>query len=395
MAPIYLDYNATTPLDPAVVEAMFPYLRENFGNPSSAHEYGKIAHEVVDKARAQVAELLGAHPDEIVFTGGGTEATNHALKGAIFAKPTDGRPWASDAHIITSAIEHPATLQTCDFLKRLGCRITILPVGRYGLVDPDDVKKAIDRKTTVVSIMHANNEVGTIEPIKEIAAIAREHGALMHTDAAQSLGKIPVDVNELGVDLLSVAGHKLYAPKGIGVLYVRRVVKLEPLIHGAGHESGRRAGTENVPYNVALGEACRIARESLPQASERLRALRDRLWNHLQTSLGDQIILNGHPERRLPNTLNVNFVGHSGADLLQEVPEIAASTGSACHEGHVTLSPVLEAMGVSPDIGRGAVRLSVGRFTTEDEIDRAAQALIRQAKQVPIGQRLKSWFSAK
>jgi cysteine desulfurase len=392
MTPIYLDYNATTPLDPAVVEAMLPYLREHFGNPSSTHEYGRTAHEAVEKARNQVAELLGAQPDEIVFTGGGTEATNHALKGAVFAKPTDCRPWACDAHVITSAVEHPATLQTCDFLKRLGCKITVLLVDRYGLVDPGDVRKAIDRKTALVSIMHANNEVGTIQLIKEIAAIAHEHGALMHTDAAQSLGKIPVDVSDLGVDLLSVAGHKLYAPKGAGALYIRRGIKLEPLIHGAGHESGRRAGTENVPYIVALGMACRIARESLPQASERLRVLRDRLWNHLQIGLGDQIILNGHPERRLPNTLNVNFVGHIGAELLQKAPEIAASTGSACHEGHVTLSPVLEAMGVSPDIGRGAVRLSVGRFTTEDEIDRAAQALIGQAKRVSVSQRLKSWL---
>jgi cysteine desulfurase len=394
MNPIYLDYNATTPVDPAVVEAMLPYLRDQFGNPSSTHAFGKIAHEAVDKARTEVAELVGARPDEIIFTSGGTEASNHALKGAVFAKPTELDPWAGSACIIISAIEHPATLQTCDFLKRLGCRITTLAVDSHGLVDPERVRKAIDKKTTLVSIMHANNEVGTLEPIKEIAAIAREHGALMHTDAAQSLGKIPVNVDDLGVDLLSVAGHKLYAPKGVGALYVRRGVKLEPLIHGAGHESGRRAGTENVPYIVALGEACRIARESLPQATERLRALRDRLWNHLQTGLGDRIILNGHPEKRLPNTLNVNFLNHSGAELLQQVPEIAASTGSACHEGHVTLSPVLEAMGVSPDVGRGAVRLSVGRFTTEDEIDRAAQTLIRQAKRIGFGQKLKSWFSA-
>src|SRR5438552_6654225 len=253
MNPIYLDYNATTPLDPAVVEAMLPYLREHFGNPSSSHAFGKTAHEAVDQARTQVAELLGAQPDEIVFTSGGTEASNHALKGAVFARPTDRRPWAWDAHIITCAIEHPATLQTCEFLKRLGCRITILGVDRDGLVDPDDVRKAIDKKTTLVSIMHANNEVGTIQPIKEIAAIAREHGVLMHTDAAQSLGKIPVNVDDLGVDLLSVAGHKLYAPKGVGALYVRRGVKLEPLIHGAGHESGRRAGKENVHYIVGLG----------------------------------------------------------------------------------------------------------------------------------------------
>jgi len=380
MPAIYLDYNATTPLDPAVVEGMLPYLREGFGNPSSTHSYGRTAHDAVEKARAQVAALLGAQPDEIVFTGGGSEASNQALKGVVFAKLRGffGR-WVKGAHIITSAVEHPATLQPCAFLERLGCKVTILPVDRYGLVDPDAVSKAIDRSTTLVSIMHANNEVGTLEPIREIGELARKHGVLMHTDAAQSLGKIPVDVNDLNVDLLSVAGHKLYAPKGVGVLYVRRGVKLEPLIHGAGHESGRRAGTENVPYIVALGMACEQARYSLPAAGMKMKQLRDRLWQLLHAALGEKIVLNGHPELRLPNTLNVNFVGQYGAELLEKTPEIAASTGSACHAGHVTLSPVLEAMGVPPQIGRGAVRLSVGRFTTEEEVDRAAQALIRNA----------------
>src|SRR5260370_12298224 len=367
MNPIYLDYNAPTPLDPAVVEAMLPCLREHFGNPSSSHAFGKAGEEGVEKARKQVAELIGAQPDEITFTSGGTEASNHALKGAVFAKlhGVFGR-WAKDAHIIISAVEHPATLQACDFLKRLGCRITVLPVDCYGLVDSDAVRNAIDRKTTLVSIMHANNEVGTIQLIKEIAAIAREHGVLMHTDAAQSLGKIPVNVDDLGIDLLSIAGHKLYAPKGAGALYIRRGVKLEPLIHRAGHESGPRAGTANVPYIVGFGTPCQIARQSLPQASERLRQLRDRLWDHLRTGLGERIVLNGHPERRLPNTLNVNLVGRIGAELLQHLPEIAASTGSACHEGYVPLSPGLKAMGVPPEIGRGAVRFRVGRFTTEN-----------------------------
>ncbi len=394
MPPIYLDYNATTPMDPEVIAAIVPCLRENFGNPSSAHAFGKLAHEAVARARAQVAELLGAQPDEIVFTSGGTEASNHAIKGAVFAPPPLPSPeagggkgwgfgrWAKDAHIITSAIEHPATLQPCDFLKRLGCRITILPVDGQGLVDPDAVRKAIDRKTTLVSIMHANNEVGTLQPIREIAAIAHDHGALMHTDAAQSVGKVPVNVNELGVDLLSVAGHKVYAPKGVGALYVRRGVKLEPFIHGAGHEGGRRAGTENVPYLVALGAACQVAQRSLLQSSERLRQLRDRLWDRLRAGLGDRVILNGHPEKRLPNTLNVNFVGHVGAELLEKVPEIAASTGSACHEGHITLSPVLKAMGVPPEIGRGAVRLSVGRFTTEEEVNRASEAITAKTRNV-------------
>lgn len=381
MAPIYLDYNATTPLDPAVVEAMLPYLRDHFGNPSSTHPYGKTAHDAVDHARAQVAALLGADSDEIIFTGGGTEASNHALKGAVFAKLQGffGR-WARGAHIVTSTVEHPATLQPCAFLERLGCKVSKVPVDRFGLVDPDAVRKELERGTTIVSVMHANNEVGTLQPIREIAKFAKERGVLVHTDAAQSLGKLPVDVNELGVDLLTVAGHKLYAPKGIGVLYVRKGVKLEPFIHGAGHEGGRRAGTENVPYIVGLGKACEIAGQSLPEATTKLKRLRDRLWDKLRAGLGEKIVLNGHPELRLPNTLNVNFIDHIGADLLQKTPEIAASTGSACHEGHVALSPVLCAMGVRPEIGKGAVRLSVGRFTTEDEIDRAAEALLRAAR---------------
>jgi cysteine desulfurase len=376
--PIYLDYNATTPLDPAVLEALLPYLCDHFGNPSSSHTFGKSAHEAVDRARGQVAQFLGARPDEIVFTGGGTEASNHALKGVVFAKLRGlfGRR-ARGAHIITSAVEHPATLQPCEFLRRLGCRVTVLPVDRHGQVDPDDVRKALDRHTTLVSIMHANNEVGTLQPIRAIADLAHARGALVHTDAAQSAGKLRVDVNELGVDLLSLAGHKLYAPKGVGALYMRQGVKLEPLLHGAGHEAGRRAGTENVAYAAALGAACALAQKALPQASERLRRLRDQLWQRLRDAWGDRVVLNGHPEERLPNTLNVNFVGHIGAELLAAVPEVAASTGSACHEGSVCLSPVLEAMGVPAARGRGAVRLSVGRFTTKDEVARAAKAFNR------------------
>jgi cysteine desulfurase len=382
MPPIYLDYNATTPLDPAVLESMLPFLRDHFGNPSSSHAYGKKAHDAVELARVQVAVFLGARPEEIVFTGGGSEASNHALKGAVFAKLRGffGR-WVRGAHIITSAIEHPATLKPCEFLQRLGCKVTILPVDRHGLVDPQAVGKALDRSTTLVSIMHANNEVGTLQPIRAIAELVKKNGSLMHTDAAQSLGKVPVHVNELNVDLLTLAGHKLYAPKGIGVLYVRKGVQLEPFIHGAGHESGQRAGTENVPYIVGLGKACEIAHQGLDQATRRLQALRDRLWQKLQAGLGDRVILNGHPEHRLPNTLNANFVGHIGSELLQKVPQVAASTGSACHEGHVTVSPVLCAMGIDPNISRGALRLTVGRFTTEEEIDRAAELLIQTARQ--------------
>ncbi len=409
MPSIYLDYNATTPVDPIVVAAMRPYLEEHFGNPSSTHAYGQQAHAAVDRARRQVADLLGAQPDEIVFTGGGSEASNLAIKGVAFASMLPGfgsqraclrngaRPglfkrlfgwlWesgpmlpASAIHIITSAVEHPATLQPLAFLRDLGCKVTILPVDRHGVVDLDALRRALGEPTTLVSIMHSNNEVGTLQPIQEIVDLAHSHGALVHTDAAQSLGKLPVNVAELGVDLLSVAGHKLYAPKGVGALYVRGGIVVEPLIHGAGHESGRRAGTENVPYLVGLGTACELARRSLPAATARLRQLRDRLWDRLHNALGDDIVLNGHPELRLPNTVNVNFVGHTGAELLAAVPQIAASTGSACHEGHVTLSPVLKAMGVPPDIGRGAVRLSVGRFTTEAEIDQAAEHLIQQTR---------------
>jgi cysteine desulfurase len=389
MTPIYLDYNATTPLDPAVVEAMLPYLRTHFGNPSSTHSLGKLAHEAVERSRTQVAGLLGAQPDEIVFTSGGTEASNHALKGSVFARMTAG-PLAglfgrlfgrkASAHLVIGAIEHPATAQPADFLRRLGCRVTVVPVDGQGMIDPDAVGRALAADTVLVSIMHSNNEVGTLQPIRDIARVTKARGVLLHTDAAQSLGKVAVDVNDLGVDLLTVAGHKLYAPKGVGALYVRRGVKLENLLHGAGHEDGRRAGTENVPYLVALGTACEIARASLPAATARLQSLRERLWQQLRAGLDDRIVLNGHPERRLPNTLNANFVGHVGAELLQRVPGIAASTGSACHEGKVSQSPVLCAMGVPPEVGQGALRLTVGRFTTEAEVDEAADLLVKVAR---------------
>jgi cysteine desulfurase len=257
--PIYLDYNATTPVDPAVFEAMLPFLREHHGNPSSTHACGKAAHDAVEVARAQVAELIGAEADEIVFTGGGSEASNHAIKGACFASAT--RP--DDVHIVTTAVEHPATAKPVEFLRTLGAGVTVLPVDRFGMIDPEAVKHAITPRTRLVSVMHSNNEVGTLMPIREVAAICRERGVLLHTDCAQSLGKVRVNVNELGVDLLTIAGHKLYAPKGIGVLFVRRGVKLEPLIHGAGHERGRRAGTENVPYIIGLGKACELASRSL------------------------------------------------------------------------------------------------------------------------------------
>jgi cysteine desulfurase len=393
MQPIYLDYNATTPIDPAVFDAMLPYLRGTaaeplgrFGNPSSTHVQGKRAREAVEHARRQVAALLGAQPEEIIFTGGGTEATNHALKGIVLAGLLEhngtGARFAERAAVVISSIEHPATSRVADFLGRFGCPITTLPVDGTGRVDPDQVRKALRKPAAIVSIMHANNEVGTLQPIAEISAICKNHGVPLHSDAAQSIGKVPVNVDELGVDLLTIAGHKLFAPKGVGALYARRGIQLESFIHGAGHEDGRRAGTENVPYIVGLGAACEIIRHSLPEAKVRMSYLRDRLWNKLKIVLGDRITLNGHPVERLPNTLNVSFAGCVGSELLAAVPTVAASTGSACHEGKASQSPVLSAMAIEPRLGQGAVRLSVGRFTTEEEIDTAAVALATGAERV-------------
>lgn len=377
--PIYLDYNATTPVDPAVAAAMRPYIDEHFGNPSSAHAFGRTAKAAVEDARSRVAGLLGAAADEVVFTGGGTEASNHAIKGVVFGSVRSwfGR-WSADAHIIISAVEHPATSEPAAFLKRLGCRVTVVPVDGTGRVDPDAVRRAITRRTRLVSVMHSNNEVGTLMPIREIAAICRERGVLCHTDAAQSLGKVPVDVGELGVDLLTVAGHKLYAPKGVGALYIRRGVTLEGFVHGAGHEAGRRAGTENVPSLVGLGVAADLSRAALAAGEgERLQRLRDRLHDGLRERLGGRVVLNGHETARLPNTVNLGFVGCVGGELLAGCSSVAASTGSACHDGKVSRSAVLCAMGRPLEANEGAVRLSVGRFTTEAEIDAAAEALAR------------------
>ena len=361
MTPIYLDYNASTPIDPAVAAAMRPFLDEAYGNPSSGHWASTPAKAALDHARGQVAALLGAAADEIVFTSGGSEANNLAIKGTFFALGHKGE------HIITTAAEHPAVLAPCRFLERLGATVTSLPVDSTGRVDPESVRRAITPRTVLISVMHANNEVGTIQPIEEIADIAREHGVRFHTDAAQSVGKIPTGVDTLGVDLLTIAGHKLYAPKGVGVLYVRRGVELEPLIHGAGHERGRRAGTESALLTAGLGAACTLAQDLSPM--EHVRGLRDRFWHALQVRFGDCVVLNGHPECRLPNTLNVSFVGMVGADVLAGLDGVAASTGSACHSGRVELSPVLAAMGVPESVGMGAVRFSLGRATTEAEID--------------------------
>ena len=366
---IYLDYNASTPLDGAVAEVIRPLLEAAYGNPSSNHWAGVPARALLDQARQSVATLLGCTPAEIVFTSGGSEANNLALKGSYF------RQGDRDAHLITSRTEHPAILVPCRFLERLGATVTYLPVDGRGLVDPDDVRRAITQHTVLISIMHANNETGTVQPIAAIAEVARAHGVALHTDAAQSVGKIPTKVDELGVDLLSLAGHKAYAPKGIGALYVRRGVELEPLIHGAGHEGGRRAGTESALLAAALGKACELARIG-PEVG-RMRALRDAFWERLHSAFGDRVVLNGHPERRLPNTLNVSFLGQRGADLLSNMPDVAASTGSACHTGEITVSPVLEAMGVTREVGAGAIRFSLGRGTTEHEVATVVEHLCR------------------
>ncbi len=370
--PLYFDYNATTPVDPAVVEAMLPYLRQHFGNPSSGHRYGWTAHRALEQARAQVAELLACTPEEIVFTGSGSESDVLAIRGVALAQRTRGD------HIITQVTEHPAVLRTCRALERLyGVRVTYLPVDSYGRVSPQAVEEAIEERTVLVSIMHANNETGTLQPLAEIAEIAHRHGVLMHTDAAQSVGRLVTHVNELGVDLLTIAGHKLYAPRGSGALYVRRGVALEPLIYGGGQERGLRAGTEAVASIVALGTACRLAGEQLPEATLRLRHLRDLLWRRLQELLGVRLTLNGHPQERLPNTLNVSVSGLQGEEILAATPEIACSTGSACHEGSAEPSAVLLAMGMSRERALGALRLSVGRWTTVEQIEQAAVALAR------------------
>jgi cysteine desulfurase len=373
--PIYLDYNATTPIAPEAVDAMLPFLREQFGNPSSSHAYGTVAHEAVEQARSQVAALIGCQPSEIVFTGTGSEANNLAIKGVAFDRRAQGD------HLITSAVEHPAVLNTCRYLvERFGYRLTVVPVDGHGLVDPDDVARAIEPQTILIAILHANNEVGTIQPIAEIASVARGHGVVLHTDAAQSVGKIEARVDALGADLLTLVGHKVYAPKGVGALYVRSGTTIDPLVHGAGHEGGRRAGTENVPYIAALGSACALAKERLAAGSPaHIQTLRDRLHSLLSGSVPG-LALSGHPNLRLPNTLNVSFPEVDGEALLSRTPEIAASTGSACHAGRTEPSGVLLAMGVSRDRALGAIRLSLGHPTTVEEVDAAAAALIRSAR---------------
>jgi cysteine desulfurase len=369
-APVYLDYNATTPIDPLVAKAIEPCLRQHFGNPSSSHVYGRRAHQAVERAREQVARLIAAQADEIVFTGCATEANNLAIRGTARALRDKGR------HLVTSAIEHPSVAQPFQRLLDDGWEVSVIAVDSYGLVDPGNLSAALRDDTVLVSIMHANNEVGTVQPIEEIAAITRPRGILLHTDAAQSAAKIPVSVGALGVDLLTLAGHKFYASKGVGALYVRHGTPLQPVLVGAGHEAGLRPGTENVPAIAGLGEAARIASERQPAHSQQLCRLRDQLHTRLAEAIPG-LLLNGHPEQRLPNTLNLSFPGVDGRDLLAHAAaDVAASVGSACHEDGDTVSGVLGAMGIDAGRARGAVRLSLGTPSDEAEIERAARALI-------------------
>lgn len=371
MKQIYLDHSATTPVHSEVLEAMLPYFGDLFGNPSSIHSFGQDTKKAVDEARDKVASLINADPSEIVFTSGGTEADNLAIMGVAYAY--NGKK----NHIITSSIEHHAVLNTCEYLGKKGFRVTCLPVGRYGLVDPDDVKSVISRKTAIISIMHANNEIGTIEPIEEIGRVAGENNIPFHTDAVQTVGKIPVDVNSLNVDMLSLSGHKIYGPKGIGALYIRRGTKITPILYGGHHERGLRAGTENVPGIVGLGRACEIASRELMSEMDHLKKLRDKLESGIMERI-DRAYINGHPSQRLPNIFNISFENIEGEPVILnlDMKGIAVSAGSACTTDAMESSHVLKALGIPPDIALGSVRFSLGRENTEEEIDYVINALV-------------------
>lgn len=370
MKEIYLDYNATTPVDPRVVEAMIPYLKEHFYNPSSVYRGAKETKKAIDEAREKIARLIGASAKEIIFTGGGSEADNHAIKGVAFALQEKGK------HIITSAIEHHAVLHACQFLEKIGFEVTYLPVDKYGLVHPHSLRKAIRDDTILVTIMMANNEIGTIEPIKELAEIAHKKNILFHTDAVQAVGKIPVNVKELGVDLLSLSAHKFYGPKGVGALYIRRGLKIHPLIHGGGQERGRRAGTENVAGIVGAGKAAEIAMQEMEEEERKIRPLRDRLEEELVKKI-PEVIVNGHPEKRLYNTLNicVKYIEGEGMLALLDFHGISASSGSACTSGSLEPSHVLLAIGLPHEIAHGSLRFSFGKYNTEKDIDKVIEVL--------------------
>jgi cysteine desulfurase len=371
MRTLYFDYNATTPIAPAVQAAMGAVLTEHFGNPSSVHSIGRAAAEAVEDARGQLGQLMGCDPDEIVFTSGGTESNNLALKGVMF-----GQAPAAGGHLVISAVEHPSVSEPARFLERLGYDVTVVGVTGQGVVQPAAVRAAIRPDTRLVSVIHANAEVGAIQPLRAIAAICHEHEIPLHTDASQSVGKIRTLVDELEVDLLTVAGHKLYAPKGVGALYIRRGVEIEPIQHGGGQEAGLRAGTENVASIVGLGCAAALAAKSLDPARERVAELRDRLWQKLFEGIGNPLVMHAALTERLPGTLSVSFPGVSGHELLARIPELCASTGSACHSQTEAISPTLAAMGVRAEQARGTVRLSLGWYTTADEVDRAASLLL-------------------
>ena len=370
MRRIYLDHAATTPTRPEALNAMLPYFADSFGNPSSIYSYGQEARGAIEEARTKAAELIGARSEEIVFTSGGTEADNFALKGVAYASEHKGN------HIITTSIEHHAVLEACKFLEKRGLKITYLPVDKYGLVDPDDVKKAITDKTIIISVMHASNEVGTIEPLEEIGRIAKEAGIYFHSDAVQTVGHIPVNVDELKVDLLAISGHKLYGPKGVGALYVRKGTKLVSLIHGGTQEKRRRAGTENVPGIVGLGKAVELAGQEMGREVERLTNLRDKLIRGLVGKI-DSVHLNGHPTRRLPNNVNVSVDFVEGESMLLSLDSegICASTGSACSSASLEPSHVLLALGLSPEQAHGSLRFTLGRGNSAADVERVLQVL--------------------
>jgi len=388
--PVYLDYHATTPVDPRVLEAMLPFFSEKFGNASSRHHaFGWEAEHAVETARKQVAELIGASPQEIVFTSGATESNNLALKGAAARFASQG------GHIVTAATEHKAVLDACHWLEQAGFEVTYLPVNRDGRIDLDRLRRSIRPDTILVSIMHANNEIGVLQPLAEIGRIARERGVLFHTDAAQSAGKVPIHVEQAHVDLLSLSAHKMYGPKGIGALYVRRKnprVEIAPQIHGGGHERGLRSGTLNVPGIVGLGKACEICRLEMPQEAERVGRLRDRLKQLLEDGL-DDLHINGSMESRLPNNLNVSFAHVLADSLLMALRDVAVSSGSACSSATQAPSHVLQALGLEPDLARSSIRFGLGRFTTEEEIEFAAARVIETVKRLrelsPLYQALK------
>ncbi len=370
MRSIYLDYNATTPLAPAAQESMLPFLAEQFGSPTRGYALGLAAQGAVQDARGKVARMLGAAADEIVFTSGGTESNNLALKGAAILRGL------GHGHVVISALEHASVHQPAVFLERLGYDLTVVGCDSSGVVSPADVLNALRPDTLLVSIVHANHEIGTVQPLREIAEICRRREILLHSDASQSVGKLPVNVAELGVDLLSIAGHKMYAPKGIGALYVRREVALEPVLHGEGQERGLRAGMENVPAIAALGAAAHVVELDIVAASGRLGMLRERLWERLAGGIGARLGRNGPEARTLPNTLSVNFPGVNGAELLARCPEVLATTGAAAGNADSPRSPALQAIGLPAAVAAGTIRLSLGWYSSEDEIDRAADSLV-------------------